>query len=113
MTLMDEAKPKPRGPLKRWAIKLARIIVVSYVGLALVLALLQTQLIFPGAASQGTRDAVVDPARLNAELVTLTTPTGEKVVATFGGALDAAGRPHPDARSRPTLLYFYGNGMCM
>ena len=78
-----------------------------------MLALLQTQLIFPGSASQGTREAVVDPARLDAELVTLTTPAGEKVVAIFGRALDATGRPRADSSTRPTLLHFYGNGMCM
>jgi pimeloyl-ACP methyl ester carboxylesterase len=97
---------------KRWAWKIGRIVVIAYLGLALVLALLQTQLIFPGAASQGTPDAQIDAARLDGELVTLTTPAGEKVVALFGSARDPAGRPHPQAKSRPTLLYFYGNGMC-
>jgi hypothetical protein len=113
----DTRHPIPASLIKRWAWKLGRIVVIAYVGLAIVLAVFQTQVIFPGAASQGTREAVVDPARLDAELVTLTTPApppgGEKVVALFGRALDAAGRPHPDAKSRPTLLYFYGNGMCM
>ena len=103
----------PSSFWKRWAWRLTRILIVAYLGLALVLALLQTQLIFPGAASQGTREAVIDPVRLDAELVTLTTPAGEKVVAIFGRALDPSGRPRADANSRPTLLHFYGNGMCM
>jgi fermentation-respiration switch protein FrsA (DUF1100 family) len=93
--------------IKRIAIKLFRIAVVAYVGLALVLALFQTQLIFPGSSTQGRRDAVVDAPRLNAELVTLTTPTGDRVVALFGRA------DNDDSSTRPTLLYFYGNGMCM
>ena len=101
--------------LKRWAWKIARVGIVAFLGLALVLALLQTQLIFPGAASQGRADARVDPARLGpgAELVTLKTPGGESVVAMFGRALDESGAVRGDASARPTLLYFYGNGMCM
>jgi len=110
----ESRSPKPVSKrIKRWAWKLARIVGIAYLGLALVLTLLQTQLIFPGAATQGAPDANVDPLKLDAELVTLKTPAGERVVALFGRALDATGRPHPDARSRPTLIYFYGNAMCI
>jgi fermentation-respiration switch protein FrsA (DUF1100 family) len=107
------AKAPRNSKFKRWAWRLARIPIIAYLGLAVVLSLLQTQLIFPGAATQGQAEAIVDPATLDAELVTLKTPGGEKVVALFGRALDETGRPHPQASSRPTLLYFYGNGMCM
>jgi uncharacterized protein len=104
-----------RKQLKGWALKVARVAVIAYVGLAIVLALLQTQLIFPGASTQGTADATIDASQLGngAELVTLATPSREKVVALFGRALDELGRPRADASSRPTLLHFYGNGMCM
>ena len=77
-----------------------------------MLALLQTQLIFPGAATQGHPDAVVRPTG-GAEIVNLKTTTGESIAALFGPALTPDGSPHPDAKHRPTLLYFYGNGMCM
>jgi fermentation-respiration switch protein FrsA (DUF1100 family) len=77
-----------------------------------MLAILQTSLIFPGAASQGRADAIVQPAD-GAELITLKTAAGEKVVAMFGSAMTRDGSPDPDARARPTLLYFYGNGMCL
>jgi fermentation-respiration switch protein FrsA (DUF1100 family) len=110
---LDEKPPVKRSLLRRAGIKLARIAVVAYIGLALVLAAFQTQLIFPGASSQGHRDAVIDAPRLNAELVTLTTPTGDRVAALFGRALDNRGVVRADADGRPTLLYFYGNGMCM
>ncbi|MEO6434189.1 MAG: alpha/beta hydrolase [Tepidisphaeraceae bacterium] len=103
---------KPPQPLKRWAWRIARVAVVAYLGLALVLAMFQTWFIFPGAATQGRRDAMVTPSE-RAEIVTLATNTGDKVVALFGAALTPQGTPHPDARSRPTILYFYGNGMCM
>lgn len=89
-----------------------RIVIGVYVGLGLVLALFQTQLIFPGAASQGRPDSVIGPID-GGEIVTLQAKTGEKVVALFGAALTPDGRPRPDAASRPTLLYFYGNGMCL
>jgi fermentation-respiration switch protein FrsA (DUF1100 family) len=77
-----------------------------------ILSLFQTQLIFPGAATQGRRDAVVHPTG-GAEIVNLKTAAGDAVAALFGPALTPDGSPHPDAKSRPTLLYFYGNGMCM
>src|SRR3954468_20758818 len=93
-------------------IKLLRIGAIAYLGLAVVLALFQTQLIFPGAATQGRKDAIVRPFQ-GSELVDLRAAGGEKVVALFGPAMTPQGQPHPDARNRPTLLYFYGNGMCM
>src|SRR5439155_8969155 len=69
-------------------------------------------LIFPGAATQGHPDAVVRPAG-GAQIVSLTASTGDTVTALFGPALTPDGRPHSDALHRPTILYFYGNGMCM
>jgi fermentation-respiration switch protein FrsA (DUF1100 family) len=109
----ESRSPKPVSKsIKRWAWKLARIVVIAYVGLGLVLALLQTQLIFPGAATQGAPDATsIRGARCRAG--DAENARGERVVALFGRALDATGQPHPDARSRPTLIYFYGNAMCI
>src|SRR5213075_2809310 len=34
-------------------------------------------------------------------------------VAYFGPALDANGQRRADASAQPTLLFFYGNGMCL
>ena len=31
----------------------------------------------------------------------------------FGAALTEQGKPHPDAAHRPTIIYFYGNAMCL
>jgi pimeloyl-ACP methyl ester carboxylesterase len=89
-----------------------RIAVGVYVGLCIVLAVFQTAIIFPGSATQGRADCVVRPFQ-GSELVELKTKQGEKVVALFGPAMTTSGAPHPDAKNRPTLLYFYGNGMCM
>jgi fermentation-respiration switch protein FrsA (DUF1100 family) len=77
-----------------------------------MLSFLQTQMIFPGAATQGHPDAIVRPVD-GGEIVHLTAKTGETVAALFAPALTPQGRPHPDAKHRPTILYFYGNGMCM
>lgn len=68
-------------------------------------------MIFPGSATQGRPEAVVRAAA-GEELVRLATPGGE-VVALFGAAQSADGRPLADAVSRPALIFFYGNAMCL
>jgi fermentation-respiration switch protein FrsA (DUF1100 family) len=83
-----------------------------YLGIVAVLFALQIRLIFPGAETQGKSSAVVHPAP-GTELVNLTTEHDERVVALFGPALLPGGEPNPDAASRPTILYFYGNAMCL
>jgi pimeloyl-ACP methyl ester carboxylesterase len=83
-----------------------------YVGLLIVLSWFQSRMIFPGQVTQGRPEARVDPP--GSELVTLKAKGGERVVALFGPALPKLGEtPLPDARSRPTILYFYGNGNCL
>ena len=72
----------------------------------------QNLLIFPGAATQGHPAAEFHPDP-DTPLVRLTTARGDRVVALFGPALTPDGRPHPNAARRPTILYFYGNGMCL
>lgn len=81
-------------------------------GITAVLFSIQTRLIFPGSESQGQASAKVR-ASPGEELVTLKTARGDQIVALFGSALTPEGSPDPDAPSRPTLLYFYGNGMCL
>lgn len=92
--------------VKRWA----KILLITWLIACLVLYLLQTKLIFPGAASQGDPDSRIEPLRDEA-LISLTTAAGQKTVALFGKALLPTGAEHPAAASRPTVLYFYGNGM--
>ena len=89
---------------------LVRIPFIAVVGLTALLYTFQTRLIFPGQATQGRPEAEVT-AGPDAELIRLKTTGGDRVVALFGAALTPEGRPRPDAASRPTLLYFYGNGM--
>ena len=92
--------------------RIVRDSVVIYLGLLTVMFSLQTRIIFPGASTQGQPFAEVRP-RPGTELVRLETEHGERVVALFGPALTADGRPDPARRIRPTLIYFYGNAMCL
>jgi dienelactone hydrolase len=91
---------------------LIRIGLLVYLGLLLVLASIQTALIFPGRATQGRADSYYTPAP-DEELVTLMTPSGARIKALFGPALEVDGSPLLGSRPRPAVLYFYGNGMCM
>jgi pimeloyl-ACP methyl ester carboxylesterase len=77
----------------------------------LVLNFMQTAMIFPGAATQGRPEAVVRPP-VGTELLRLRTAGGEAVAALFGPALPDR-VPRDDAARRPTVIYFYGNGMCL
>jgi fermentation-respiration switch protein FrsA (DUF1100 family) len=92
--------------------RIARILTIVYLGYAAMLFSLQTRMIFPGHETQGQPYAEVRP-RPGTELVRLKTRQGESIVALFGPALTADGRPDPQAARRPTLLFFYGNGMCL
>jgi len=70
---------------------------------------MQASLIFPGRDSQGQAWAVAS-APSGAELIELQTSNGSKIVAFFGPALTPDGKPLDDAATRPTILFFYGNG---
>lgn len=110
------SSPSARPPtLKARLFRLARRILLMmglvFVGFFASLYALQSNVIFPGASSQGRPEAVVR-AGPGEELVRLATEGGE-VVALFGAAQAADGRPLPDAATRPALVFFYGNAMCL
>ena len=111
-TRVESAQPPPGRRLPRWLRLPIRVIVMVYLGLTVVLATFQSQMIFPGQASQGRPEAVVVPGP-GLELVRLETAAGDRVVALFGAAEDPEGKPLADAPARPTLLFFYGNGNCL
>src|SRR5271166_5833497 len=90
----------------------SRLLILVLVGFVAMVYLLQDWMIFPGSATQGSPQAGVHP-RSGAELLELATSRGERVVALYGPALLPDGRPHSDALSRPALVYFYGNAMCL
>ncbi|WP_165249115.1 alpha/beta hydrolase [Paludisphaera soli] len=105
------ASPTPRARLLRLARRLLLFTGLIFVGFFASLYALQASMIFPGSASQGRPEAVVR-AGPGEELVRLPTDGGE-VAALFGAAQAADGRPLADAASRPALVFFYGNAMCL
>lgn len=92
--------------------RLVRIPLFVFLGLLIVLTALQRRLIFPGMETQGTpRAELVAPE--GATLLQLKTSDGQRVAALFGTALTADGAADPEASKRPTILFFYGNAMCL
>jgi uncharacterized protein len=107
----DESSARPAA-WKSWALRIVRILALVYFGVAIVLYTFQTNVIFPGASTQGDPNAQVRPAP-GTELIHLKSPRGEPIVALFGPALRSDSKPHPDPAARATLVYFYGNAMCL
>jgi esterase/lipase len=111
-------EPDPRGRPTRERRALRRIMrrlripIALYVGIVAVFFAIQTSLIFPGSETQGKPSSVVRPAP-GTQLVSLRTGSDEKIVALFGPAQLPDGKPHPASDRRPTILYFYGNAMCL
>jgi hypothetical protein len=101
-----------KNPLRRWTVRLVRIALLAYIGAVVFVGLVQTHFIFPGAATQGQKDALLYPSH-RYELLTLHSADGKKIAALFGNALRADGTEMDDGSNAPTILYFYGNGACL
>jgi fermentation-respiration switch protein FrsA (DUF1100 family) len=97
---------------RRWIIRLVRIAVLAYIGVMVFVGFAQTHFIFPGAATQGQKDALLFPSH-RYELLSLRAADGKKITALFGKALQADGTEMDDISGAPTVLYFYGNGACL
>ncbi len=69
-------------------------------------------MIFSGRRTQGKAFAQVS-APMGSELVHLTTKNGKHIVALFEPALQDNGMRGKDPTHCITVLYFYGNGMCL
>lgn len=110
---LTATKPHPvRLRLLFWFLRLATLAALICLGFVTVLYFLQSHMIFPGSSTQGQEEAQVRYGA-DSELVDLTTQTGERVAALFGPALTAEGWADPLAARRPTMIYFYGNAMCL
>ena len=72
--------------------------------------LLEDQLVFPGHFTQGTPEAIWRTGPTD-KLITLIAKDGTRITAVFGKGVRRAN--DPNASHRATLIYFYGNGMCM
>jgi fermentation-respiration switch protein FrsA (DUF1100 family) len=108
----DERLPATPPRRRRWIVRLIGYPLFIYVGIAIFFFTIQTKMIFPGAETQGSPDSVVRPPP-GTHLVELTTTRGDRVMALFGKALAPNGSPLPDSSACPTILYFYGNAMCL
>jgi pimeloyl-ACP methyl ester carboxylesterase len=89
--------------------RVARIVILVYAGLGLAAYLAQDWLMYPAARRRGEPPR---PFRLGpgSERVDMTATDGTPIAAVFGRAVRRDGSPDPDAASRPSVLYFYGNG---
>lgn len=111
----NENKPAAapvRKPQLRWYWRVLRGFVIVYLSLLIFLYFAQKGLIFIGANTQGQPGAKI-PRFVKGEVLTLKSASGETICALFGPALTKGGNPDPQARNRPTLLFFYGNAMCL
>ena len=97
-TLTPHVEPK-RKTHKQRLLRLLKGFAFCYLLICLVFSILQTRLIFPGAATQGQRASVHRPGA-HEELLELKTPAGDRVVALFASA------KHEDPKSRPTIIFF-------
>jgi fermentation-respiration switch protein FrsA (DUF1100 family) len=88
------------------------VIVIAYLGVCIIMFSIQNMFVFPGSNTQGQHDAILTPSA-SYDLLSLPTADGAKIAAIFGKALDPNGQPLADYASRPTVIYFYGNGACM
>lgn len=119
--MAENAAPGGGSATKRkqwpWYWRVLRILLLAYFGLLLFLYFAQKRFIFPGASmTQGkpySRMSAPANSAVDGELLTLTTSKGDKVAALFGGALTAERKAHPNAAHRPTVIFFYGNAMCL
>jgi pimeloyl-ACP methyl ester carboxylesterase len=71
-------------------------------------ATLDDRLVFPGFRTQGQPDSIVHP-ETGRELIKLHGDDGTRIEAMVGKAIGVA----HGARLPPSVIYFYGNGMCM
>jgi uncharacterized protein len=110
--MTDQAATLPGRPPMKWQWRLLRILLLSYFGGLVFLYFAQAGFIFPGRATQGKPESEIT-VRTDAELVTLTSSSGQTIKALFGKALRPNGTPLENAPSRPTILFFYGNAMCL
>ncbi len=96
-----------RGPLRFFLLTLCSA--VSLVCATGCLSL-ERKFIYPGAATQGRAAIGPDPSY---ELVSIPLHGGIKCAAQFGRALGRDGSLLKNPETRPTILFFYGNGMCL
>ncbi len=103
---LDQKRIRPKQ--LHWFPRLVRALVFGYLVLVVISCSFQDRIIFPGTHSQGTPDAQITPTR-GESLIPIILADGTRTAALFGTAIDrAASSTRPT--SRPTIIFFYGNG---
>lgn len=108
------AKVTGQGRLKRLVKRALRTLLLAYVLVCVGVLLFQEKLIFPGASTQGAAESRVKPEP-GETLVNLKSPSGVPLVGLFGIAdsPNLGQTQGKDGAQRPTVLFFYGNAMCV
>ena len=112
VVLAPPESPAKLGMLKASALRLMQVTFFVYLGVMLCACAMQNSFIFPGSATQGQPDAVIDTS-IYYDVLNLRTHDGTHIAAIFGKALTPDGLERADAAQRPTVIYFYGNGACL
>jgi len=98
--------------LRKWLVWSPCIVVALYMAMLTLFWMNQRSIVFSGAYRQGRPEIQMDDLP-GVERVELRAADGSLICAAFGAALTEDGKPHPNAASCPTLLFFYGNGACL
>ena len=105
---MPDVPIKPRRR-RRPLFRLVRGVVLVYLGLCAAAYFGQDYLAFPGHGQQGKPESAITFGS-RGTVLRLTTADGTPVAAAYGVACDNDGTRLTDPTTRPTVLYFYGNG---
>lgn len=108
----DITPSPPPKRVRRWLMRLLRIIVIVYVALTLLACMFQEHLIFPGAYRSDPATFTNTKLPAESEPFQLHLPDGIEVVGLFLPAR-AARTTATSAERPPTILYFYGNGSAL
>lgn len=98
------ANPPQANSIRRWALRLLRIVAIVYLVLVLLVSMFQEHLIFPGAYMSVPPGVARVPVK--SESFRLDLADGIQVAGLFLPARATVG----SAKRPPTILYFYGNG---
>jgi len=98
-----------KNRLRKFLVRSVKVLAAVYFGVLGVLALAQTHLVMPGGFNHGPHDDQVTTT-FDARMVERTGNVDAQYLGLFEPALDGDHKPVVDVASRPTVLYFYGNG---
>src|SRR5262245_2230305 len=103
-----ESQKQNSAPPGRWRARVWRIVrslLIIYLLVTLVISMLQEWLIFPGQGTQGRAEAQFTVPS-DSELLHVTSSNGDRVAMLLMKA-------SAESATRPTIIFFYGNAMCL